>query len=43
MMNKQIYFCILAALGFVLIGQVPFIPFTLSGCGLLFGWFGLAI
>ncbi|MFM2333070.1 MAG: hypothetical protein RIQ74_1913 [Pseudomonadota bacterium] len=30
-MTKQIYFCILAALAFVLIGQVAFIPVTLSG------------
>lgn len=30
-MNRQIYFCILAALGFVLLGQVAFIPITLSG------------
>ncbi|MDF2418060.1 DUF3488 domain-containing protein [Acinetobacter beijerinckii] len=30
-MNRQIYFCILAALGFVLLGQVAFIPVTLSG------------
>lgn len=31
MMNKQIYFCILVALVLILIGQIPFIPFTLSG------------
>ncbi|KKW79839.1 transglutaminase [Acinetobacter sp. AG1] len=30
-MTKQIYFCILAVLAFVLIGQVAFIPVTLSG------------
>ena len=30
-MTKQIYFCILAALAFVLMGQVAFIPVTLSG------------
>ncbi|MBD3842533.1 MAG: DUF3488 domain-containing protein, partial [Campylobacterales bacterium] len=30
-MNKQIYFCILVALVLILIGQIPFIPFTLSG------------
>ncbi|AVZ85452.1 transglutaminaseTgpA domain-containing protein [Acinetobacter sp. WCHA45] len=29
-MTKQIYFCILAVLAFVLIGQVAFIPVTLS-------------
>lgn len=30
-MSKAIYFCILAALGLILIGQVSFIPVTLSG------------
>lgn len=30
-MTKQIFFCILAVLAFVLIGQVAFIPVTLSG------------
>jgi protein-glutamine gamma-glutamyltransferase len=30
-MTKAIYFCILAALGLILIGQVSFIPVTLSG------------
>ncbi|WP_293745626.1 DUF3488 and transglutaminase-like domain-containing protein [uncultured Acinetobacter sp.] len=30
-MTKKIYFCILAVLAFVLIGQVTFIPVTLSG------------
>lgn len=30
-MTKQIYFCILVVLAFVLIGQVAFIPVTLSG------------
>ena len=30
-MTKQIYFCILAVLALVLIGQVAFIPVTLSG------------
>ncbi|MCU4389995.1 DUF3488 and transglutaminase-like domain-containing protein [Acinetobacter courvalinii] len=30
-MTKAIYFCVLAALGLILIGQVSFIPVTLSG------------
>lgn len=30
-MSKAIYFCILAALGLILIGQVSFLPVTLSG------------
>ncbi|MFV5263834.1 transglutaminaseTgpA domain-containing protein [Acinetobacter courvalinii] len=30
-MTKAIYFCVLAALGLILIGQVNFIPVTLSG------------
>lgn len=31
MMTKQIYFCILAALACILMGQIAFIPVTLSG------------
>ena len=30
-MSRAIYFCVLAALALVLLGQVTFIPFTLTG------------
>lgn len=30
-MTKAIYFCVLAALGLILVGQVSFVPVTLSG------------